>query len=362
MERQDELFFAFLRFSIGAGDMPDDMASADWSYMYDMACRQAMTGILFSGVERLPKSLRPEYALLMRWYAECRRIEKAGERADKTAAAVSRWFALHGRRSCILKGQGNALMYPEPHRRTSGDVDIWVEGKPEDIIRMVRDIDPKAEIIYHHIEFPDYKGTPVEVHYRPRFLHHIVHNRRMQRWFADRAGRQFVNSISMGGGTVCVPTDDMNIVVQTVHVYEHLLQDGIGLRQLTDYYFLLRRVHENGTDTAGMGDELRRMGLYGIASALMYVMKYVYAMPEELFIVPADRRRGQVVIAEMLAGGNFGQYDGRGRFKNTFVGHNVLRLWRDMRLALYFPGECLSEPLFRLWHFGWRMYMSRKFH
>lgn len=57
-----------------------------------------------------------------------------------------------------------------------------------------------------------------------------------------------------------------------------------------------------------------------------------------------------MLLDEILSGGNFGHYD-----KHHVLGHNFLRLFRDARLLRYYPAEALSEPMFRVRLFLWRM-------
>ena len=64
---------------------------------------------------------------------------------------------------------------------------------------------------------------------------------------------------------------------------------------------------------------------------------------------------GIFVLNEVLEAGNFGKYDERNRFGKSQLGHNLQRVYRDIRLVKYFPMEALSEPLFRTWHFFWRL-------
>lgn len=61
------------------------------------------------------------------------------------------------------------------------------------------------------------------------------------------------------------------------------------------------------------------------------------------------------MLNEVLEAGNFGKYDERNRFGKSQLGHNLQRVYRDIRLVRYFPVEALSEPLFRTWHFFWRL-------
>ena len=80
-------------------------------------------------------------------------LEKANVRLNDATIQVSEWFQKKGFRTCILKGQGNALMYSTPYSRTPGDIDIWVEGGDKRVISFVRSISPHEKACYHHIEF-----------------------------------------------------------------------------------------------------------------------------------------------------------------------------------------------------------------
>ena len=100
--------------------------------------------------------------------------------------------------------------------------------------------------------------------------------------------------------------------------------------------------------------ELKYLGLWKFAGAVMYVLHVVLGLSEEKMICPMDVKRGRVFLDEILSGGNFGHYDTRISFGTGALGHNMQRLYRDLRLAWYYPGEALSEPVFRVWHYLWR--------
>lgn len=130
MEKRHQIFFDFLRFCIGSGDeIPDSLKEADWKEIYAIAKKQCLVGVLFDGIKKLPaEHVGMEKELLLQWMAESQMLEKANVRLNDAAIQVSEWFRKKGFRTCILKGQGNALMYPNPYSRTPGDIDIWVEG------------------------------------------------------------------------------------------------------------------------------------------------------------------------------------------------------------------------------------------
>ena len=448
MLKRQKIFFDFLRFCIGsAKEIPDSLKEADWKELYAIAKKQCIVGVLFDGIKKLPaEHVGMEKELLLQWMAESQMLEKANVRLNDAAIQVSEWFWKKGFRTCILKGQGNALMYPNPYSRTPGDIDIWVEGGDKRVISFVRSISPHEKACYHHIEFPSYKGVEVEVHYRPSFLLCFWHNRKLQKYYERVKEEQFSHRVMLGEqGEIAIPTVEFNLIFQLTHIYAHLMNEGIGLRQLVDYYYVLcdfYKVYQNfsnpsvslskGSSTfspspssSGSGDvtapsrcseplrskdggpskvspncagwdrrdaigdmtsataststdtsataarssfaanssaaidrvqeELKELGLWKFAGGIMYIMQEVFGMPASRLIVPPNEKYGKFVLNEVLEAGNFGKHDARNRFGRSQLGHNLQRVYRDMRLVRYFPAEALCEPLFRVWHFFWRL-------
>ena len=242
MLKQQKIFFDFLRFCIGsAKEIPSSLKEVDWKELYAIAKKQCLVGVLFDGIKKLPaEHVGMEKELLLQWMAESQMLKKANVRLNDAAIHVSEWFRKKGFRTCILKGQGNALMYPNPYSRTPGDIDIWVEGGDKRIISFVRSISPHEKACYHHIEFPSYKGVEVEVHYRPSFLLCFWNNRKLQKYYERVKEEQFSHRVMLGEqGEIAIPMVEFNLIFQLTHIFSHLMNEGIGLRQLLDYYYVL---------------------------------------------------------------------------------------------------------------------------
>ena len=439
VSKQHQIFFDLLRFSIGPkSEIPSSLKEVDWNELYAIAKKQCLVGVLFDGIKKLPAEyVGIEKELLLQWMAESQMLEKANVRLNDAAIQVSEWFRKKGFRTCILKGQGNALMYPNPYSRTPGDIDIWVEGGDKRVISFVRSISPHEKACYHHIEFPSYKGVEVEVHYRPSFLLCFWHNRKLQKYYERVKEELFSHRVMLGEqGEIAIPTAEFNLIFQLTHIFSHLMNEGIGLRQLLDYYYVLcdfYKVYQNSSKTypssltlkggstafpkplspQGTGDvtapprrseplrskvggpskvspdcagwdrlsiegdnsagsttavtssastaldvvqkELKELGLWKFAGGIMYIMQEVFGMPASRLIVPPNEQYGKFVLNEVLEAGNFGKHDARNRFGRSQLGHNLQRVYRDIRLMKYFPAEAMSEPFFRVWHFFWRM-------
>ena len=105
-----------------------------------------------------------------------------------------------------------------------------------------------------------------------------------------------------------------------------------------------------------IGRLLRRFGMQGISGAVMYVLKEIFALDEGLMVVPPDEKRGRMLLNEIFISGNFGHHDDRQKWiYKSQLNRNIGRFVRDFRFVRLYPGECLWEPAFRLWHFFWRM-------
>lgn len=364
------MFFELLQVAIGSRErLSRNPSDEEWDRVFQMADLQAVAAFVFPALERLSKlGQRPPTEVLLEWFGLAEQVRAQNRMVNRTVVKLIDSVNTDGFRYSILKGQGNALMYPNPLSRQPGDIDIWVmchtetpettdKISPADIIRYVKTKNPQAHAMYHHIDYGLIDGVEVEAHYRPSFLFNPWHNRRLQRWFTEHAEEQFRNEAELpdGGGMIHVPTATFNAVFQLSHVYNHLLHEGVGLRQVIDFFYVVRSLkgsHTEATDYSGL---LRYLGLDAFAGAMMWVLHDVLGLPEEFLIAPKDERRGRVLMAEIMRGGNFGMYDSDNIKADSRLKKNLQRFKRDMRMMRYFPSECLSEPFFRTYHFLWRM-------
>lgn len=375
MLKQQKIFFDFLRFCIGsAKEIPDSLKEVDWQEIYAIAQKQALLGVLFHGIQRLPKELAPEQKLLMQWMAMAEMIRKQNIKLFQDSVKVCQNFENVGFANCILKGQGNALLYPDPYIRTPGDIDIYLSGGRRKIMKYVDQVCPKQVMRYHHVDFPVMK-TAIEVHFTPSYMFCPIHNRRMQKWFEEVMGEQCNHRVSLpdGYGEIHVPQVSFNVIYILSHLYRHIFTEGIGLRQLLDYYYVLVKWHTDltnltdsnkslpqmtqiNTDLDALRHELKYLGLWKFAQAVMFVMKEVFGLSEDRMIAPMDEREGRFLLDEIMRGGNFGQYDDR---MGSKVGESKIHRYfrmnlRNLRFVKHYPTEALSEPLFRTWFAVWK--------
>ena len=439
--------FKFLKYCLGYNiDMGKVIAKMDWRQLYTFVSNQAIIGFCFDGIERLGNEYSEELKknpierdLLMTWMGKAQQIRRQNTKVNTVASKLYSMLREDGLRCCILKGQGNALMYPNVYSRNPGDIDVWVNASRSQITEYAKKhFEIGDDIRFHHLE-TSLDGVPVELHFFPCTMNNPVYNARLQKWFKRNADLQCSNVVGLpdGIGEIAMPTAAFYVVYQLTHLYHHFFDEGIGMRQIIDYYYVvcdfykgyqnsskitpsLFTIKEGSTshpdpltlrgeggnrptrcseplrskdggpskvspDCAGWdrlsieGDnsvgfttavtssasaalvmvqrELKYLGLWKFAGAVMYVLHEALGLSEEKMIAPMDEKRGKLLLAEILNGGNFGQYFTKyGHFtQQSMAKKYFLKIWRNMHFVRYYPAEALSEPIFRTWHFFWRL-------
>ena len=341
------------------------VANMDWRQLYSFATKQTIIGICFDGIKRLseeyPEELKKnpiERDLLMTWMGVSQQIRRQNMKVNGVAAKLYSMLREDGLRCCILKGQGNALMYSKPYSRTPGDIDVWIYANRERIMEYaLKKFELGDDIRLQHIE-TFLNGVPVELHFFPCSMNNPFYHAKLQKWFKRNADLQCSNVVSLpdGIGEIAIPTTAFNVIYQLTHLYHHFFDEGMGMRQIIDYYYVV-----NNDELLVIRDTLQRelkyLGLWKFAGAMMYVLHEALGLSEEKMIAPMDEKRGKLLLAEILEGGNFGRHFTKyGGFTHQSMGKKYfLKIWRNIHFVKYYPAEALSEPIFRTWHFFWRL-------
>lgn len=385
---------SFLKYCLGSlSQVPDDIDDINWHELYNFAQKQSIIGVFIEKILNQDNVIKPDEWKgnkptdddVMEWMANIRALENNYKLATKISSSITTKFKKEGFYACILKGIGNARLYPTPSLRTSGDIDVWVipqdkyevlcdtpnpsddwlwrlqSQSVEQVIAYCRKYITRSKACYHHIDFIKQKGISTEVHYRPSWLNSPKKNYYLQVWFMQHAKDCFENSTQIKVNDevfkMNLPTWEFNVVYQLTHINSHIGNEGIGLKHLIDYFYLLKNCPQQTKNKTEYMELFKRIGLFPIAGAVMWLMKDVLGLDEKYLLCDPDAKRGKLILKEILAGGNFGFYDTRmlSGAASTPIKKNVQRIIRDFRLIRYFPNESMWEPWFRLYHYFWRI-------
>ena len=328
----------------------------EWHLIYNIATKQGLVGVMMEGVQKLSdidNTLKPPAHLLFKWIAQVEQIKCHNKLMDEKSAMLTRILKSWKYDSCILKGQGVAKLYPKPELRQSGDIDIWVNGSRDDVVKVLKEhYIGLSYIDYVNCHAGIFTDVEVEAHFKPTWMYNPFTDRKLQKWIEANKAAQMANY----GNEVkfCYPTTEFNLVFSLIHIYRHIFQEGIGLRQLMDYYFIL--THSSEAEKANAYTTLCSFGMKKFIGAVMYVLSIVFNMDESLLLCEPNKDEGEFLLSEIMRGGNFGHYDDRNKYvsdeKRFLRGFNNAK--RNMRFLRRYPSEVIWMPLWKTWHWIWR--------
>ena len=412
---KDNTFFQLFQVAIGTRrSLNGIITETEWRDLLELSKEHHLVSILYQSIlciqnNPVPKNTEhgnnysiPEI-ILEEWENLYKENKQRNKDLSVVCALLCKDLAHDGLHSCILTGQSNLAYYPEDLRgcRSPGDIDVWCGlMDPEGIDIAVADADGHGahfekyhgergviewvladyrikdkkmpEVNYHHVDW-EYKGIECVVHFKPSWMNCPWLNRRLQRWFKEN--EQF-NLETFEGFNI--PTVGFNAVYQLVHIYRHLFNEGIGLRQLLDYYFVLRTLHIEQGELSDRTDKIQQwmnamgkgvpsneevmrtlghLGMKEFASAVMYVLQKVFSMPSEYQLCPPDAKRGEFLLNEIMLAGNFGKYDERNVISANegYLKRFVRRQKRFARFLSQYPSEVIWGPYFSIKQRMWRM-------
>lgn len=352
-----KLFFSFISAVLQEEkEARAEWLSIDWKRFYDFAQVQAVLGVVLDGMDMYGENLKNSFPkdVLFQWIGDVELIKKQNKIAFKRSVEITKFFAEKGLKTCVLKGQGNALMYDNPYSRTSGDIDIWIDGTRQGITDIVKGYSAPVFEQSHHIDFPIYNDIEVEAHYTPAILLKPSNDRKFQEWCQEQKEKQMKNKMELpdGYGSINVPTADFNAVYQMAHMMEHFLTEGIGLRHFIDYYHVLR-LNTNRTNTAQL---FKEFGLSRFARGVMWIEEKCLGINEKYLIVEPDEKTGKVILEEILEGGNFGHYDERYKFRNKgYIARGLTDSYRLLKMAKAFPSETMWKLYRKFENQRWKL-------
>lgn len=361
-----QLFFELIQVALGVriclSRTPDDM---EWKALYDMAKKQSLVGVCFAGLQRLssiedsithkPYTINLPEVLYLTWMGMAAKIQQRNEVVNRQCAELGERLKAEGYSYCILKGQGVATLYNENLQslRQSGDIDalLWKAGlshkaNREAVMQLARKYDKNASGAEHHVHVKFFEDTEVELHYEPSYFCNPWANRRFRRWCEEHR-KDMVKCEALGS---MVPNAEYNLVFLLSHTFRHYVSEGVGLRQVMDYFFVLStRKNDNDTlryDNDNLLRVLKSLNMLKFAGAMMWVLQTVFGMEHEMMICEPNERLGRKLLTHIMQGGNFGHHNTETvASKESHVGRFINQLTLDLSLAMDYTSEALWSPI-----------------
>lgn len=360
----NELFFELIRVALGNADGLSHIPKPkEWQLLYEMAKKQSLVGVCFAGVQKLVDSEKEDYCGMnemqyLTWMGMAAKIQQKNEIVNKQCVELQKRLDGDGYRNYIMKGQSNAALYGDLQMlRQSGDIDIYLEGGLENVLAYAKTFGNVEHVNELEMSVPIYQDTEVEFHYRPFIMRNPFKNRKLQTYFDACSEANFANKVYLHeneNSWIVAPTTEFNLVHQLAHIHLHLFTEGIGMRQLMDYYFVIQF-----SSVSPLKDEcvenvkkvISELRLNRFASALMWVLEHVFGLEREYMLWEPCEKDGRLLLDEVMTGGNFGRYNEEQNDRKGKRGYSVWALlFRNLRLSRFDRGDWFWGPVWRISH------------
>lgn len=349
----EDLFLTLLQISLGVCDkLSRTPNSREWERLYELAEEQAIVGLLLTGLESLPPEQLPPLELKLQWIGEAQIIQYENKMMDKAVVNLCQEMGKAGIRIFVFKGQTLAALYPDGSLRQSGDIDFYCH--PEDWDHALQWFRDKWDV-----EYPDVINTEKDVEFEYNDVIYEMHNRltlfansRHSRYWEQVVMPEILThpfSVDIDGNAVPTLAPLYNVLFVFVHIFRHLISDGIGLRQFVDLYYLMKVIKWQKEDVYLLERYLEGIGLKKAFKGLGAILTDYFELPEESFpfvIKNDDHKAAPALMTNILAYGNFGQ--NKEYFRNSGIIHGIQHLWRIIQQSWQFGHYSLSESWGRI--------------
>ena len=308
-----DLLFELLQLSLGTRERLSRASSADeWERLYELAEEQAITGLLLKGLERLPEAQLPPLELKLQWIGEVQIIQHENKMMDKAVVNLCQKMEKAGIRIFVFKGQTLAVLYPDATLRQSGDIDFYCHLEDwEKGLQWFKEewqVEPDDTNASKDVEFM-YQDIAYEMHNKLTLFMNPKHGRYWEEVVMPEIKANLC-SVTIDNYEVSTLSPLYNVLYVFVHIFQHLISDGIGLRQFVDWYYLMEDVRWKKDNVDLLERHLDGIGMRSAFIGLGTVLTDYMGLPKEKFPFPIsekDHGNASALVANIIEYGNFGQ-------------------------------------------------------
>ena len=345
-----DTLYELLRIALDDGDLPCSLSrklnAAEWNDLHLECIKQLIASVIYRAICRLPRDQQPPLEIAFQWAGEAETVKGQNKLLNEEAARLTELFASQGRKTAVLKGPANARLYPDPYMRQAGDIDLWVEGGRESVFDLLKKMGyqiPEEDFgSSHHVHlYPAKNGIIVEIHYRPCTGTWNPFTRgRLLRYLEEKIPK--AERVDEG---FYAPSMKFALAMQLTHIQRHFVGEGIGFKQIIDYYILLKNSSED--DRREIASRLSYFGLAKVCRALMWIMGYVFGLDKSKMLCEPDEKYGKKMLAKIHNDGNFGVHavDWAKESSMNFIVRWFKHRWGVLRNFWFAPVEVLGCEL-----------------
>lgn len=331
------LLFSVLRSALWDDRLAQPLSGDEFLAVMALAEQQTVQALAFDvlSVQRTDADRKQ----VLRYANKLSKIQRMNLVADAALQAFVRQLACRQAAYLVMKGQTLAALYPHPQLRVPGDIDFILNATYPSARRLMLDA--------FQVALPE-KLTKKEYSFKMNGMVYDFHsqlfffassrNARLWAQLMEEAWQQPA-VVRVGDGDVCTLPPTMNAVYLFLHLFFHLIREGVAIKQFCDCAVFLH-AHRHDIDRQRLQLILRQLRMEHAFAVVGAVLVDCLGLPLASFPMTIGADAGKwrdKMVADIVRGGSFGkQYHHAKRsllFKTETLLIALRNSWRYYRLA-----------------------------
>lgn len=309
------LLFSLLRESLWRNVVItlNELSAEHAKNLFALAEKQAVLGLLIDALIR--NNVRMPQREVFKAVGGLEQIKRGNYLVNDGVVKLHKLMVNYGVNYAVMKGQVVASYYPDSLIRQSGDIDYY--NNPayyERSMQAVKEkwgIKPEIHGSEKHADY-EYEGNRYEAHFLLTDLHSRQRNKYLQRLIDDDKR----GAVNINGTRVRTFSSTLHSLYLFLHLYYHLIELGVGLRQFSDWAMILHTCKDE-IDHEAIKKHLKVFGMEKAYRACGTILVRDLGLPANEFtyeLTDYDMRYADKILDVVFYRGNMGHYNKRGGF------------------------------------------------
>lgn len=273
-----------------------------------IAKKQTVFALVFDAIDKNHLQL-PQQAVLQS-VVMVEQIRKHHILLNGELKALAELLDTHNIPYVVVKGQVVGTCYSQPHLRQGGDIDIFIPPTHfEEAITTIHqawnaemddgDSDKHIHFLHNHVSF--------EIH------HSLTHfyNKKQDAYWEKILAEDTTSIVTIDGYNIKALSPTLHTLYVFLHLYHHLMELGVGLRQFCDLALIHHRCSLD-IDKDRLQQHLQKVGLEKAYRACGHILVCHLGLPADEFpyqLSDKDDAYGTKLLDVVLFRGNMGFYN-----------------------------------------------------
>lgn len=303
-----EKLLLILRSALWGEAFRGEVSKDEFAQVLKVAKEQTVLGLVFDVLKDVKVEGTLNKSLVFETIGITEQIKRQNAQINKELCSFANRCQDAGLKYLVVKGQTIGCFYANPGLRSSGDIDFLVPNFSQDLLDVFPDVQFPKIMKEKELGFK-FNSTYYELHTRLIDFGCKSHQKVWENLIAEEWEKE--NDVEIDGIKVRTLSPTVNAVYLFLHLYFHLIREGVSLRQLCDWAVMLHH-YRNDIVKEALKDILMQLDMIRGYKAFGSILVDELGLPEADFpleLLAGDRMMKEKILEDIFRGGNFGKHN-----------------------------------------------------